>query len=530
MSSSKKNRTAPLSRSSFRLKFLLLGIIFILALAASWYIMVNTIDKAASEKYDQLEKTAVTATEQMTNTGIDSAISIAKNIYTNEAVYNFLNRNYASAAEYFEAYHPLFKNTALSTADTNIVKKCTIYTSNPTILSGGTMALLDSVKNEEWYKSMKKFNKPTILNIDHRDQSMNIIRKLDYIQLETGESYLYLKLSSEFINRFVESLDFDGSIYIMSGSDLLYSSDKNISSVSDVTITPEFECIKRNYYTVDIEFYSYANKKGIASILRKDHLVLYLIIIIVFFNIFVIVMARSLLRRIRPVLKEFKSESGVPTLIKGNNGSDEIGKLLDICSEMSERLTQKGSEYKESSDSLMKKSSEYNSLFTTALRLDAELSVLNKMPYLHKDFDSDCISLADEAEMIERAAGELGKKYSFTGDANRDMIIPAYSLVLISDDIFNEFNGESVEINASEKEAVITFKGSRKPRSADSLKLLAVFEDENVSSEYSFAKNYRFNPYLRIRHCLGRNIDMDISSDNGMNITFRIYFKKEKGE
>ena len=529
MSSSKKIRTAPLSRSSFRLKFLLLDIIFILALVTSWYIMINTIDKASSEKYDQLEKTAVTATEQMTNNGVDSAISIAKNIYTNEPVYNFLNTRYASSAEYFEAYYPLFKNTALSTADTNIVKKCTIYTSNPTILSGGTMASLDSVKNEEWYKSMKEFNKTTILNIDHKDQSMNIIRKLDYIQLETGESYLYLKLSSDFIRNFVESLDFDGCIYIMSGSDLLYSSDKDIRSISDITITPEFECIKRNYYTVDIEFYSYANKKGIASILRKDHLVIYLIIIVVLFNIFIIAMVWSILSRIRPVLKEFKSESGVRSLIKGNNGRDEIGKLLDICSEMSERLTQKGSEFKESSDSLMKKSSDYNSLFTTALKLDAELSVLNKMPYLYKAFDNDCISLADESEMIGKAAEKLGKKYSFTGN-NKEMIIPAYSLLLITDDMFNEFDSESVKINASDEEAVITFKGGRKPRSVDSLKLLAVFEDENVSSEYSFANNYRFNPYIRIRHCLGRNIDMDINAENGMRITFTIYCKQEKGE
>ncbi|NLT08407.1 MAG: hypothetical protein GXY08_02765, partial [Ruminococcus sp.] len=99
MSKTKKKRTAPFWGSSFRVKFILLDILFLLALALSWYIMAATVEKASSEKYDRMEKTAVTATEQMTSTGIDSAVSVAKNIYTNKPVYDFLNRSYSSSSE-----------------------------------------------------------------------------------------------------------------------------------------------------------------------------------------------------------------------------------------------------------------------------------------------------------------------------------------------------------------------------------------------------------------------------------------------
>ncbi|HRR76170.1 MAG: cache domain-containing protein [Ruminococcus sp.] len=526
MSSTKKKRNAPFSGSSFRVKFILLDILFMLALALSWHIMADTIEKAASEKYDRMEKTAVTATEQMTSTGIDSAVSIAKNIYTNKPVYDFLNKSYSSSSEYFEAYQPLLKNTALNTADTNIVKKCTIYTSNPTILPGGTLGSLDQVRDEEWYKSMKKFNKPTVLSIDHSDQSIMLVRKLDYIPAESVESYLCLKISSDFIRNFAESLDFDGSIFIMSGSDLLYSSDESVKAVSDITITPQFKCVKRNYYTVDIEFYSCADRTSTASVLMNGWFLPCVIGIVVLFNIAVAAMAFGITRRIRPVLEEFRREGSIHSLSNGNNGRDEVGKLLDVCSEMAERLTQKGSEYKESSDSLMKKSSEYNSLFTTAMRMDAELTVINKLPYLHTTFISNDITLTEEAEMIEEASGRLGGLYRFTGKDSGKIRIPAYSLVLLTENIFTELGGDSVEITASEKGAVITFEGSRKLRSTDTLKLLAIFEDESVTSEYSFDKNYRYNPYLRIRHCLGGRIDMDISTSSGMRITFRI--KPEK--
>ena len=158
--------------------------------------------------------------------------------------------------------------------------------------------------------------------------------------------------------------------------------------------------------------------------------------------------------------------------------------------------------------------------------MDAELTVINKLPYLHTTFISDNIPLAEEAEMIEEASGRLGGLYKFTGRDNGRLRVPAYSLVLITESIFTEFGGDSVEIITSEKGAVITFEGSRKLRSAETLKLLAIFEDETVTSEYSFDKNYRYNPYLRIRHCLGSRIDMDISTGSGMRITFRI--KPEK--
>ena len=86
-------------------------------------IMVATVMNVTAKKYSQIEKTVISSTEQMTTIGVESAVSIAKNIYTNEPVYDFLNKEFKSSSDYFEEYYPLQKNTALSTADTNIVKK-----------------------------------------------------------------------------------------------------------------------------------------------------------------------------------------------------------------------------------------------------------------------------------------------------------------------------------------------------------------------------------------------------------------------
>ena len=531
MSDNKRKRAAPLSGLSVKFKFGILDILLLLAIVIAWFAMANTVNKVLSDKYDQMEKSVISATEQVTMIGIESAVSIAKNIYTNEPVYDFLNKKYSSSSEYFEAYYPLLENTALNTADTNIVKKCTIYTSNPTILPGSILDNIDSVKEEEWYKTMQNYNKPTVLYIDHRNGAMTLVRKLDYITLDTGESYLCLKLNNDFLKDFAGSLDFEGQFYIMSGGSLIYSNNEKISSISDITITPDFECMKRNYYTVDIEYYSCADKKGVVALLLENKILLpCLIAILILFNLAVVVMASGIIRRIRPVVSEFSEKGSISNLEKGVNGTDEIGKLLDVCSEVSARLTKQGSDYIESSASLMQKSDEFNSLFTTAMRIDAELAVITKLPYLHAKRIEDNILLSDESELIEKTAEKFGAVFEKSGTEETKLFVPAYSFVLVARDIFTNYKDVTVNITSSENEAEITFESDNMISSSDKLKLNAIFEDDNISSEYCFDKYYRFNPYLRIKHCLKSNVEIEINSKDHLMIMFRIHSIKEKGE
>lgn len=528
MKKSKKKRSAPFSGLSVMKKFVFFDIIMIAAIISVGTIMVTTVMNVTAKKYLQIEKTVISSTEQMTTIGVESAVSIAKNIYTNEPVYDFLNKEFKSSSAYFEEYYPLQKNTALSTADTNIVKKCVIYTSNPTILANGTMKSLDEAYDDLWYKDITKYNKPTILSVDPSEHLLILVRKLDYCNLETGESYLCLILNNDYIKDYVNNLDFEGQFYIMSGGELIYSNDDEMESVSDVAITPDFECVTHNYYTVDMEFYASADKESYIDFLTDNKFLIPCLSAILIITLTAgIVMAKGINKRIRPVLKEFNDTGIVESLSEGANGSDEIGSLLDICASMSERLAQKGSEYKESSDSLMKKSSDYNSLFTTAMRLDAELTAINTMPYLEKRFTDENISLSDEAAMLEKTAEQHNASFTYDGGGD-NIIIPAYSLVLIAEDIFSNFDGRTAKLTVEDGIAIIKFESEKTVTSSETLKLYAIFEDADVTSEYSFDRSNRFNPYLRIRHCLGNSVEMVINEKNNFKIMFKI--RMEKGE
>ena len=512
------------------LKFVLIDTFLVLSIFIVWFAILRTVSSTQKKKYKQMEHTVVTASEQIMNMSVESAVSIAKNIYTNEAIYNFLNKRYSSSSEYYEAYYPLQQNTAMNIADTNIVKCCNIYTDNPTILSGGSIYKLETAADSYWYECFRKMNKATVLCIDPDTNNIILVRKLDYMNLDTGESYLTLELNGSVLNQFADNLEFDGELYIMSGGELLYSSDKSDETVDDVSITPAFECITRNYYTLDIAFYSCAARKGIKDfVIGNKAMLVCLAAVILLVVLMGHVVAFGINNRIKPILSAYGDSGGIGDVTEGNCGKDEIGKLIDVCCGMSKRLMEKGSEFEMSSDSLMRKSSDYESLFTAAMRMNAELLVREEIPEALIGTADEYITLSAEAGLLGKTADKYGAVYSITGEPCSEPI-PAYSLVLIAADAFSSFGATACTVKCDGTKTVVTFEGDKPLKSAAALRLRAIFEGEGISEEYSFERVNRYNPYLRLKHCLGKKADAEVSGKNSMKLVITIDLKKEKGE
>ena len=524
----KKRRAALLSNLPLVFKFVFMNILLVTAVLLVWIAMIRSIQATQKEKYKQMENTAVSATADLMNVTVETAVSIAKSIYTNGNIYNFLNTEYSSASEYYSVYFPLQENTALNIADTNIIKSCLIYTSNSTVLTGGNIRKLSEFKEQYWYKYFIKTKKPTVLCIDPDTSELILVRKLDYQNLKTGESYICMYLEPNVLSSFADDFGFDGELYVMSGGDLIYSSNKDDTSVDSIVIGPDFECIQRNYYTTEMEFYSCSNKKGFKDFVEINIVPLSsLLIITIIAFIAGTIMAVNMKRRIKKAINEYSSIGSMKSLLETGNGRDEIGRLLDVCGEMSEKLEATGSEFKQHSDSLVRKSSEYDSLFSTAMRLDAELVVAERLPDMMSYNNEEFFPLSFEGELIKKTALKFGGMYS-GNVSNSNLKVPAYSLVLVAEDAFRELGTYSVEISENADKAEIKFEGEKAPRSTDVLKLSAIFEDENVSSEYAFDRSYRFNPYIRLKHCLGNNAELEINGKNKLSLVIKI--KKEKGE
>lgn len=515
----KKKYGSIISDLSIKNKLLFINLMAVISVAVVIFAMIKTICSVQKEKHSEMQETIVTASEQLMEMTVESGVAIAKSIYTNENIYAFLNRDYSSSAEYYDAFYDFQKNSPLSIAETNIVRKYVIYSENPTVLTGGCISSFDSVKSQDWYHAYKKINKPMILYIS--DNTVSLIRKLDFQTLNTGESCLKLDLNMSLLTNYCNNLDFHGELYIISGGSLIYSNNENIT-IDRTGINQDFECYTKNYYTADIEYYAHATRKPVSQFI-SDNLLFILILsaLILVMIIFGQLLVLNIKKRIR---------RSAEALCKGeklniNNGKDEIGELIDICAAVSEKLTLRSSEYERTNEEILQKNSNYNSLFTTAMRLDAELYTMKKYPEIC-DKDSENIPFEEEFENLRTVADKHGIEVSTDIQGYARIEVPAYSLALIADELISSDGKTSVKAFHNENGISISFHKDKIQESSKVLKINAVFEDDNITDEYSFRHNYTYNPYLRLKHCLGSKVGAEITNRNEFTLIININSEK----
>jgi hypothetical protein len=130
--------------------------------------------------------------------------------------------------------------------------------------------------------------------------------------------------------------------------------------------------------------------------------------------------------------------------------------------------------------------------------------------------------------MLEQLAEKRSAQFVCEELPDGQWLVPAYSLVLIADGIFQRFIDPTVRILQSDEETVcVTFESPVQPKSTESLKLRAIFEDNNVSEVYDFTRNYRFNPYMRLKACLGDSADIELTDKNLFRLVIKL--KQQRG-
>ncbi len=504
---------------SIKIKILFINLMAVISIMVVIFAMIKTVSSVQQEKHSEMQKTIVTASEQLMEMTVESGVAIAKSVYTNENIYAFLNKDYSSSAEYYDAFYNFQKNSPLSIAETNIVRKYTVYSENPTILTGGFISSFDSIKNQDWYHAYKKINKPMILYIS--DNNVSLIRKLDFQTLNTGESCLKLDLNISLLTDYCDNLDFEGELYIISGGSLIYSNNENVT-IEQTGINQDFECYTKNYYTADIEYYAHETRKTVQQFIG-DNLLFILIL-------FVVILVMAVVGQIFAISIKKRIRCSAESLCKGeklniNKGKDEIGELLDLCSAVSEKLTLRSSEYERTNEEFLQKNSSYNSLFTTAMRLDAELYILKKYPGICEK-DSENIPFEDEFENLRTVADKYGIEISSDISSSVDIEVPVYSLTLIADDLISSDGKTSVKAFRNKNGISVLFHKDKIQESSKVLKINAVFEDDNITDEYSFRHNYTYNPYLRLKHCMGSKVETEITNRNEFTLIININSEK----
>lgn len=162
------------------------------------YIVLN--NESVKQKH-AMENEARAIQYSLTN-DIDYAAAVAKQIYMNEYIENYLNRAYVDALAYVVSYQEFVKTTLFKGGagmDNTII---TMYADNATIVNGGEFSQLSAIEDTGWYRSFEASGQDTMLAFYYDDERLPAVSAKRKVLFMKKLDFFYRKQMREiFKNR-----------------------------------------------------------------------------------------------------------------------------------------------------------------------------------------------------------------------------------------------------------------------------------------------------------------------------------------
>ena len=150
----RKNLISIFNNQKLKTKFLFIYVFCILIpLSVSNFIIIYiVIDSEKKQSYKIAENTADAIHYKISNT-IDDALSITIKMYTNKILNDFLDKNFENNIDFYNEYMQLTKNKILDNDYGQYISNYIFYSNNSSLVTGGKLADINSIENEQWYIS-----------------------------------------------------------------------------------------------------------------------------------------------------------------------------------------------------------------------------------------------------------------------------------------------------------------------------------------------------------------------------------------
>lgn len=327
-----------------KMMVLYLGCVLVPLIFTDTFILIMIIRSGQSDLRHEMEN-VVSAVEYNLNKEVERAATLAKNIYLNRYINEFLTREYHSDLEYYNAYLAFMKDTLFESSLGSEQMKIIMYTDNPTIVNGSEFQKLQKVKGQDWYCQFKEadqdvmlycyYDTSAILEVNP-SRKISLIRRLNLYQSDGCEKVLKIDLDYSSLIRNLVNMNYDFPVYVCSEDHVI------LSNRSDQGIQKPFEIYslqKETNYASDFQIYGYQMtmyiQMGNSNIFYYIWINLPMIILLVFINIFlpwllVRNINRSLTYRIWRLSEIFSSgcEEEELSMVEETAGNDEISVLM----------------------------------------------------------------------------------------------------------------------------------------------------------------------------------------------------------
>ncbi len=311
-------------------------------------ILLSLIRAERSEQRRQMADVASAVQYNVTNFTETPAV-IARTIYLDDSVREFLAEAYESPEEYYAAYQKITGQSVLkgiSHIDNSVV---TIYADNEGIVNGGGFLRVSEVQSEAWFRRYSQSSPDTQLilyDTPADGRKISLLRNLARFSWEDKtEKFVKIDLNYSSLVADTINMNYDFPVYICCGDKVILSSEGPnnqgdlylpFTRQKDVALEEDFE-LYGEVLTVRV----LRRTNGIVAFLRDNAVTITLLLL---FNILAPLLIMNLIERsinsrifkLGDVFNQVDSEELIT--IPGDNGKDEIGGLMDNYNRMAVRM------------------------------------------------------------------------------------------------------------------------------------------------------------------------------------------------
>ncbi|MDI9488473.1 MAG: sensor histidine kinase [Bacillota bacterium] len=520
---------------------------------------------------------------------VNNCILFTYNLYSNEKLNEFLTKEYKNHLDYYEHYMTMLKYNSLNfNYNYGRIYKIIIYTDNDTLVSGGSIAKLDSAKDTNWYKAFLESGQDIFIYSYYdsakkyipgsgTSRTISIIRRLNYFDKQDMSKILKVDLDYSYMLKDVLNEKIDGEIYVKNKKNILFSNKPSASGVREYepasSINSDQATMSMTFQTgfEEWEILIVAKETPFWSVISKN----IWLIPIVLFNFFIptiliFLIGKSISGRLKLVSSYMgKVENEQFELIKIKEGEDEIGKLITRYNMMVTKIKElievvfKGQAEKQALE-LAKKNAElkalqsqvnphflFNTLESIRMRslIKNELEtaeIIGGLAVLFRKtmtWGDDYITVEEEMEFVEKYMdiqnyrfGDKIRYYHYVMDECKKCLVPKLSISTFIENacvhgIETRDKEGVISVTVTKKEEYLLIEISDNGKGIDDNRLNELknmIEGADSSMLHNTKSTGILNAYLRLKMYSNSDILFDIDSkpDSGTDILIGLPFNK----
>ena len=332
-------------------KLLLLYLLCVLLplLITDGYILTSIVSNERSQFHEEMQNVAKNVSSDFV-ASIKTASDVSNIMYVDRSIYSFLDTPFTDESDFYTKYYDWIKRNGYQTLYLPNLARIIFVADNNTIVPGGNIFTLKSIKDNNWYQAFIETNqKPQFIfyfmgdesgAIQTKTKQVKLVRWLDYHKETEIKKMLVINLDYSKLISNISGKNYGMLAYICDGDKVVISTDGNMDiyspfkSINDadrrkVGYTSEIDYMGKTYTVMVFP----DNSNVVAGAFKKKApvMVLLLALNILMPLVLVRLINQSFINRLGKLNKVFESGNDNVGLVTVNNveGSDEIAHLMN---------------------------------------------------------------------------------------------------------------------------------------------------------------------------------------------------------